>query len=149
MTEPSARTATLPSWVDVARVTWPICAVIGTRVPVRSTTMASGCPAEVRIFAVTSLHRVTGSPATSTIVSPVCRPAATDGAWGSPTTQSATGLATVGAVCGMHWATVDTVGTRDWTPMPDMRMVNMTKASTRFISGPPSMTVTFLGTDSL
>ena len=83
------------------------------------------------------------------MVSPACSPAATEGAFGSPATQSANGLATVGGVCGMHWATVETVGTSDWTPMPDMRIVNMTRASARFISGPPSMTVTFLGTDSL
>src|SRR5690606_36670411 len=109
--------------------------------PSRSTTTPAGAVPAPAMATRTSSHVPTGRPAQDTMVSPGWRPATAPGAAGSSAAHSvAAGSA------GRHSWTLPSVAVYAGTPKPTSTTAMRTTATRRFITGPPSMTTSFLGT---
>src|SRR5690606_8291969 len=117
----------------IAGVTAIVCGA-----PPRSTTTESGMPGEARTMSETSANVDTGVPSMETIVSPGSNPATWAGGAGSVGAQA------LEPDAGTHSDSAETVVVAVCTPIPLKTIVNSTIARTRFIVGPPSITITRL-----
>ena len=118
--------------------------------PSRSTTIGTSPAGAALMAACSSVHVVTGVPATERIVSPTRRPPAVAGDFvdGAHVPLALVVPSTLVAV-GVHGTTAPTVVVAAWMPMPHSTIVNRMNARIRFIVGPPSMTTIRLRTGSL
>ena len=112
--------------------------------PSRSTTTSSVSPGASRMIADASSKLATGVPSIETISSPGSIPASAAGATGSADVHSAP-ADDAGTT---HSDTAATVVVAVDNPMPEANRANRTIASSRFMTGPPSMMITRLNTGS-
>nr|BFE82203.1 hypothetical protein GCM10020093_048040 [Planobispora longispora] len=113
----------------------------GQGCPARSIPISTGPAPLARMARVADSQSATGFPATETMTSPGRRPARAAGlAWSA---EVQVGFFAYSAAVFTQSGTAETSVLSTPTPKPMSTTANRTKASTKFIAGPPNMMTTF------